>query len=160
MTGHDDPALGGVYKLSAIRSGGGPWEYKIKLSEQAVKISNPGILQVRRYHRDGECMGDVIFDEEHPIDEECTMVDPFDVTRRKVMPNDAKHQDLLVPVFRRGQKVYDSPDLETIRQRTQQQLATFHARHKTLRQSAPISRRPGTWPKRAQNRPDSTGPGV
>ncbi len=86
-TGYDDPALGGVYKLSAMRSGGGPWEYKMKLSDQAVKISTPGILQVRRYHRNGECMGDVIFDEEHPIDDDCVMVDPFDPTRRKVMPN-------------------------------------------------------------------------
>ncbi len=67
VTGHDDPALGGVYKLSGIRQADGPWEHKIKLSEQAVKISNPGVLQVRRYRRDGECMGDVIFDEEHPI---------------------------------------------------------------------------------------------
>ena len=35
------PALGGVYKLSAIRSAGGAWQYKLKLSEQAAKVSNP-----------------------------------------------------------------------------------------------------------------------
>ena len=67
VTGHDDPALGGAYKLSAIRRPGGAWEPKIKLSEQAIKISNPGVLQVRRYRRDGECAGDVIFDEDHPV---------------------------------------------------------------------------------------------
>ena len=127
VTGHDDPALGGVYKLSGIRPTGGPWEHKIKLSEQAVKISNPGVLQVRRYRCDGECAGDVIFDEEYPISGDCTMVDPFDVTRRKVMPKDAAQEDLLVPIFRRGQKVYQSPALETIRQRTGQQLAMFHS---------------------------------
>jgi nicotinate phosphoribosyltransferase len=126
VTAHDDPALGGVYKLSAIRRPGGPWEPKIKLSEQAAKISNPGVLQVRRYGRDGECTGDVIFDEEHPISGDCTMVDPFDVTRRKVMPKDAACEDLLVPIFRRGQKVYQSPSLAIIRQRTSQQLAAFH----------------------------------
>jgi nicotinate phosphoribosyltransferase len=127
VTGHDDPALGGIYKLSAIRPPGGPWEHKIKLSEQAVKISNPGVLQVRRYLRDGECAGDVIFDEEHPIEGDCTMVDPFDVTRRKIMPKDAEHEDLLVPILRRGQKVYQSPALSIIRQRTGQQLAMFHS---------------------------------
>jgi nicotinate phosphoribosyltransferase len=127
VTGHDDPALGGVYKLAAIRNNNGPWKHKIKLSEQAVKISTPGILQVCRYLRDGQYMGDVIFDEEHPIGDTCTMVDPFDVTRRKIMPKDAVHEDILVPIFRRGEKVYESPNLETIRQRTGHQLAMFHA---------------------------------
>ncbi|MGA2796664.1 MAG: nicotinate phosphoribosyltransferase [Thermoguttaceae bacterium] len=126
VTGHDDPALGGVYKLSGIRRADGPWEPKIKLSEQAAKISNPGVLQVRRYRRDGECAGDVIFDENHPVEGDCTMVDPFDVTRRKVMPIDAACEDLLVPILRRGQKVYQSPALAIIRQRTGQQLAAFH----------------------------------
>ncbi len=127
VTGHDDPALGGVYKLAAIRRPGGAWEPKIKLSEQAAKISNPGVLQVRRYRRDGEFAGDVIFDEDHPIQGDCTMVDPFDVTRRKVMPKDAACEDLLTPIFRRGQKVYQSPALETTRRRTGEQLASFHA---------------------------------
>ena len=64
VTAYDEPALGGVYKLSAIRDPGGAWQYKVKLSEQAVKISNPGILQVRRYYEDGQAIGDMIFDEE------------------------------------------------------------------------------------------------
>ena len=54
------------------------------------------------------------------------MVDPFDVTRRKIMPKDAAFEDLLVPILRRGQKVYQSPALAVIRQRTGQQLAAFH----------------------------------
>jgi nicotinate phosphoribosyltransferase len=37
-----------------------------------------------------------------------------------------------VPIFRRGQKVYQSPALETIRQRTGQQLAMFHSGIKRL----------------------------
>ncbi|MFP5504089.1 MAG: nicotinate phosphoribosyltransferase, partial [Candidatus Sericytochromatia bacterium] len=49
-TAFDQPALGGVYKLSALRAPGEDWKYKLKLSEQAIKISNPGILQVRRFH--------------------------------------------------------------------------------------------------------------
>ena len=45
-TAFDQPALGGVYKLSAIRPRGGEWSYKVKLSEQSIKTSNPGIQQV------------------------------------------------------------------------------------------------------------------
>ena len=44
VTGCDDPALGGVYKLSAIRRPGEAWQYKVKLSEQAAKVSTPGRL--------------------------------------------------------------------------------------------------------------------
>lgn len=36
------PALGGVYKLAAIKSKDGKWSYKVKLSEQNIKVSNPG----------------------------------------------------------------------------------------------------------------------
>src|SRR3954462_15536750 len=46
VTAYDQPALGGVYKLGAIRGDDGEWEYKLKLSEQPLKISPPGIQQV------------------------------------------------------------------------------------------------------------------
>ncbi|MEQ8534691.1 MAG: nicotinate phosphoribosyltransferase, partial [Imperialibacter sp.] len=47
VTAYDQPALGAVYKLSAIENNG-KWEYKLKLSEQTVKMNNPGIQQVKR----------------------------------------------------------------------------------------------------------------
>ncbi|HEX2751089.1 MAG TPA: nicotinate phosphoribosyltransferase, partial [Verrucomicrobiales bacterium] len=37
VTSYDQPALGGVYKLGAIRREDGGWDYKVKLSEQVVK---------------------------------------------------------------------------------------------------------------------------
>jgi nicotinate phosphoribosyltransferase len=43
ITAFDQPALGGVYKLGAIRGDDGRWVYKVKLSEQAAKVSTPGI---------------------------------------------------------------------------------------------------------------------
>jgi nicotinate phosphoribosyltransferase len=54
VTAFDQPALGGVFKLGAVRDPGANWDYKIKLSEQAVKVSKPGVLQVRRFERGGE----------------------------------------------------------------------------------------------------------
>ena len=64
ITAFDQPALGGVYKLTALRQPGGAWDHKIKLSEQAIKISNPGILQVRRFFVGGEAAGDMILTED------------------------------------------------------------------------------------------------
>jgi nicotinate phosphoribosyltransferase len=124
-TGYDQPAMGGVYKLSAIQSDG-HWQDRIKLSEQQVKTSNPGVLQVRRYFRDSEAAGDAIYDLQHPIADGSTIVDPTDITRRKRFHNNTPWEDLLVPVFRQGQRVYAMPSIEEIRQRVQHQLALFH----------------------------------
>jgi nicotinate phosphoribosyltransferase len=135
VTGYGQPALGGVYKLSAIRSPGGSWEYKLKLSEQAAKVTNPGVLQVRRFASDGEPAGDMIFDEEHPPSGEMLIVDPADPTRRKRFDEDSTCEDLLVPVFRGGTGTYELPSLEDVRVRTLEQLERFDP--SILRLSAP-----------------------
>ena len=120
-TAFDEPALGGVYKLSAIREPGGPWEYKVKLSEQAVKVSNPGILQVRRYSCGGQAIGDMIFDEELPGSDGAVMVDPLDMTRRMAFSEAPDgtgkigRENLLMPIFRSGKRVYEFPALEAAR---------------------------------------------
>jgi nicotinate phosphoribosyltransferase len=126
-TAYDQPALGGVYKLSAIQEGN-RWKHKVKLSEQVAKMSNPGILNVRRFKRGGEFIGDAIYDEQTgpQSDGATTIVDPLDVTRRKRFDG-ATHEDLLVPIFNCGRLVYELPALPGIRRRTQEQLAGFHA---------------------------------
>ena len=131
ITAYDQPALGGVYKLTAIRKPGGEWQYKIKLSEQAIKISNPGILQVRRFVVDGRAAGDMIFNESIG-DPTHTIVDPLDLTRRKHFEGETAATDLLVPVFRGGARVYDPPPLDAIRARREEQLGLFHPGIKRL----------------------------
>jgi nicotinate phosphoribosyltransferase len=127
VTAYDQPALGGVYKLSAQREPGGEWQYKIKLSEQTAKVSVPGVLQVRRYRTPGgEFAGDAIYDEPTGIDPTPTIVDPMDVTRRKTFQPGLSYEELLVPVFRGGKLVYGAPPLDDARQRLQFQLAGFH----------------------------------
>ena len=124
-TAYDQPAMGGVYKLSALREQG-EWKYKIKLSEQTVKMSTPGVLQVRRFRRDGEFLADAIYDELTGIGATCTIVDAMDMTRRKVIAEGTEHEDLLRPIFRGGQRVYDSPPIAAVREYAQRQLNGFH----------------------------------
>ncbi len=131
-TAYDQPALGGVYKLAAVRHPGRPWSYRVKLSEQAVKVSNPGIQQVRRMKRGGEFIADVIYDEELGIEDGCALVDPMDATRQKLVPSGTPWEDFLVPVFQEGRRVYDSPTLAASRARTMAQLAGFNAGVKRL----------------------------
>lgn len=125
-TAHDQPALGGVYKLTAIRKPGEAWAYKLKVSEQAIKTSTPGIQLVRRFHSDNEYLADMIYDELHGVSDACTIIDPTDPTRRKTIPTGTGYTDLLVPVFRQGKRVYDVPPLTEARQRVREQLSRFH----------------------------------
>jgi nicotinate phosphoribosyltransferase len=53
-------------------------------------------------------------------------VDPFDPTRRREIPADTVGEDLLVPIFRGGRRVYDPPPLAESRSRAATQLAGFH----------------------------------
>jgi nicotinate phosphoribosyltransferase len=127
VTAYDEPALGGVYKLTAIRDEDDQrWDYRIKVSEQFRKASIPGLLQVRRFHRDGRFIGDAIYDEQMGMPHVRLVVDPSDGTRRKRIPDDAVGADLLVPVFRKGRRVADPEPLETIRRRCRDELSGFH----------------------------------
>ena len=125
ITAKDQPALDGVYKLSAIRDPGGPWKYKIKLSEQMIKVSNPGILQVRRFYSPTENVADVLYDIHTDINKGCQIIDPLDPTRRKTLQGDLQSEDLLKPIFRNGKLVYDLPSLIAIREKTQVELGKF-----------------------------------
>jgi len=127
-TAYDEPALGGVYKMSAIRArAGASWRYKIKLSEQAIKTSTPGLLQVRRYRDDAGPLSDMIYNEAEELPLAPTLIDPLDPTRRRVIPPATPCADLLVPVFRAGERVYDVPPIAEARARAKRELAEFHA---------------------------------
>jgi len=127
VTAYDQPALGGVYKMGAIRGQDGHWHYRLKLSEQTAKISNPGIHQVRRFRSEQEFIADGIYDVERGAPADFTVVDPLDPTRRKHIASGTAFEDLLVPIFKHGRQVYQSPPLAEIRQRVQSQLARFHS---------------------------------
>lgn len=126
VTAYDQPALGGVYKLTAIRGADGQWQHKVKLSEQAAKMTNPGILQVRRFQTATEFIGDAIYDTTLPLPPEMLIVDPLDATRRKHLPKDIASEDLLQPVLRRGELVANLPTLTEIQTRARQQLAMLN----------------------------------
>ncbi|HEY4299904.1 MAG TPA: nicotinate phosphoribosyltransferase [Candidatus Didemnitutus sp.] len=152
VTAFDQPALGGVYKLSALRDPAGAWEYKLKLSEQAAKISTPGILQIRRFARNGEFVGDMIFNEAAPPGGNRVLVDPTNVSRRKGIGIDATAEDLLVPVFRGGRLVYALPALAAIRARAHAQMACLHRGTKRLLNphEYPVGLEPGLFELKTQ----------
>lgn len=134
VTAFDQPALGAVYKLSAIKSESGTWEPKIKLSQQSIKINIPGIHNVRRFYSNGKAVADMIYLEDQVINPKSAMIiDPTDPTHRKrLMPAFYKEEVLLKPIFQKGKKVYKLPTLEQIRTRGIGQLESFDKTHKRL----------------------------
>jgi nicotinate phosphoribosyltransferase len=121
-TAYDQPALGGVYKLGAIRSAGGAWRYPAKHSDDPFKSTIPGIHQVRRFAgEDGSFVGDAIYSEPHGITTPAHIVSLGDGS---IMPlgAEADYDDLLVPVFCGGERVYDLPALVAARQRSHDQV--------------------------------------
>jgi len=126
-TGGSQAALGGVYKLSAIASASGQWEYRLKLSERMTKVSTPGILQVRRYYSDKGAVADAIYDVPTGFEEGGKIIDPLDPTRHKKLPGHASHEDLLRPIIRQGKLVYHLPALRDVRQNTYDNLRKFHS---------------------------------
>jgi nicotinate phosphoribosyltransferase len=112
-TGHDQSALGGVYKLGALQGVDGEWQDRVKLSEQPIKVSIPGMLQVRRRLRpeDGLIDGDLIYDERDPA---------------PAVGHRDDH-DLLIPVLRGGVRVAEPVSIHAARARTLAGLARLPA---------------------------------
>ena len=122
-TGQPDGALGGIYKLGAIRRPGGEWQHRIKLSEESAKASVPGSLQVRRFYQpDGRFIADAIYENDHGVSEPCEIVDAETKDKTQI-PANTRSSDLLVPILRRGKVVYEPPNIETSREHLRKQLS-------------------------------------
>jgi len=116
VTAKDQPALDGVYKLSAVQDAKKNWEYRLKISEQVIKTTNPGISQVRRYYEDDRYIADMLYDVlMGPGD---TIVHHTDPGAKKKVKKEWKYRDLLVPMLQKGKSVYTHPSLEKMREKT------------------------------------------
>ena len=123
----DQPALGAVYKLTAICEPGG-WRYPIKLSEHSAKISIPGVLGVRRFV-DGAGMfrADMIYDEDLPTPPDGdVIVDPADALHMRAIERGWRAQEIVEPAMRSGLRVRPSPTLDEIRTRAREQVGSLH----------------------------------
>ena len=127
-TAYDQPALGIVYKLTAIQRPDGSWRYPVKLSNQTAKISIPGVLGVRRFiDASARFRADMIYDEALPPPPSGGLiVDPADALHRRAIEPGWQSHELVVPVMSDGRRIGPGPSLDEIRSRAQQQLAALH----------------------------------
>lgn len=109
VTAFDEPALGGVFKLSAVRPKGQAWEYRIKLSDDHAKATLPGILQVKRFEHKGHFVGDIIFDE-------------LKNDNLSTVFESDKENNLLKKIIIRGVLYYKLPSLSSIQEYALEEL--------------------------------------
>jgi nicotinate phosphoribosyltransferase len=136
-TGQPDAALGGIYKLGAVRRPSGEWQYRIKLSEESAKASIPGSLQVRRFYQpDGTLIADAIYETDYGVSEPCEIV-AVETEEETTIPPNTHYSDLLVPIFRAGKLVYEPPTIEMSRDRLRKQLSCAPPKILQLNQPQP-----------------------
>jgi nicotinate phosphoribosyltransferase len=125
ITSYDHPALGAVYKLAAQEEGG-VLRPRIKISENANKITNPGKKKVLRFYVNGRASADLIAldDESFNPSEPLELFDPVHTYKRKVIQG-FEMEALLQPVYIGGRLVYELPDLRQIRRHVEAGLARF-----------------------------------
>lgn len=120
ITSKDCPSFGGVYKLAAIKDETtGEFIPKIKLSENTVKITNPGNKTIYRIYDkiQGKIKADLISLADETFDETKDMIifDPHATWKKtKIRANTYTLRELLVPVFKNGECVYTSPSVMEI----------------------------------------------
>ena len=77
---------------------------------------------MRRFHEsDGRFIADAIYETDHGVSEPCEIVD-LETEDKTKLPRNTRYSDLLVPIFRAGQVVYETPSIETSRDHLRKQL--------------------------------------
>lgn len=131
ITSKDCPSFGGVYKLAAVKDKAtGKFVPKIKLSENAEKITNPGDKTIYRiYQKDtGKIIADLICltDEKYDSKNSLLLFDPVETWKKThLAPNSYTIREMLVPVFKNGKCVYHSPKVMDIQAYCKKELDTL-----------------------------------
>ena len=121
ITSADCPAFGGVYKMAAIKKeGNDAFTPKIKISENPGKITNRIIDK-----ETGKLKADLIAlaDESYDPSKDLEIFHPIDTWKRSTLASGTYDiEEILLPVFKKGQCIYESPKTMDIRSFCQKEL--------------------------------------
>ncbi|MDO4799771.1 MAG: nicotinate phosphoribosyltransferase [Bacillota bacterium] len=125
ITSKSAPVFGGVYKLVATENPDGELVPKIKISGNIDKITTPHFKKVfRLFDRDtGKALADQICVHDETIDDSkpLEIFHPMATWKRKLITN-FRAKELLVPIFRGGELVYQLPTIHEIKQYCREQV--------------------------------------
>ena len=128
ITARSEPVFGGVYKLAAIEKSDGTIIPKIKISENVAKITIPHFKKIYRlYAKDsGKALADLITLHDETVDatKPLTIFDPEATWKEKTL-TDYTARELMCPIFKNGELVYEKPTLEQIKTYCMEQIDTL-----------------------------------
>ena len=128
ITAKSEPVFGGVYKLTAVEDEQGNIVPKIKISENVGKITNPHFKKLYRFFGNdtGKAIADYLCVHDEVVDDtkDLEIFDPSATWKRKTV-YDFTAKELLVPIFKNGELVYDLPTLDEIQKYCAQQIDTL-----------------------------------
>ena len=128
ITAKSEPVFGGVYKLTAVEDERGNIIPKIKISENVGKITNPHFKKLYRFFGNdtGKAIADYLCVHDEVVDDtkDLEIFDPSATWKRKTV-YDFTAKELLVPIFKNGELVYDLPSLDEIQKYCAQQIDTL-----------------------------------
>ncbi len=137
ITSKDCPSFGGVYKLAAIMDKDGTFAPKIKISENTEKITNPGNKTIYRIYdkETGKMKADLIcfVGEEYDTSQELLLFDPIDTWKKtKLSGGTYTMREIMLPIFRKGECIYQSPSVTEIAQYCKEEKDTLWDETKRL----------------------------
>ena len=128
ITSEEMPALGGVYKLAAVVKEDGTIVPKIKLSDNAEKITNPSFKNLFRLYdkKTGKAVADIITLRGETVDESkpLTIFHPLETWKRTTVTN-FRAEELLHKIVENGKLAYKFPKLTELREFAQKELSAF-----------------------------------
>ena len=129
ITAKDNPSFGGVYKLAALKEGD-EFVPKIKVSENSEKITNPGNKTIFRIYdkETGKMRADLISfaDEVIDPDKDLLLFDPIETWKKTLVKAGTFNvREVLIPVFKGGECVYESPSTMEIAEYCKQEKETL-----------------------------------
>jgi nicotinate phosphoribosyltransferase len=133
MTSYQTPALGVVYKLMAADRGDGELLPKIKISQNPEKVTNPGVKKIIRFYNvKGHMMGDLLteVDEPAPAGVPVTAHHPMYDYLKKTYKPPYYAREIMIPVYKDGNQVYDPPSLKQIKKNAEEELESLEAETK------------------------------
>ena len=118
ITARSEPVFGGVYKLAGVEQDDGSILPKIKISENVGKITNPHFKKLYRFYGNdtGKAIADYLCLHDETVDDSQDMeiFDPENTWKTKTVYNFTA-RELQVPIFEKGELVYQCPSLEEVR---------------------------------------------
>lgn len=142
ITSSDCPAFGGVYKLSAIYQDE-HYEPKIKLSNNPIKVTNPGNKKILRVYdiETKKIIADLItlHDEKYDSAQDLTLFSPEAPWKKTHLKGGSYHlRELLLPVFLEGKQVYSPPATMDIKAYCTKELDTLWDESRRLVNPQPV----------------------